>query len=146
MQHHHEGAVTHSGLDLPHAPCPAKLSRAALDHTVQRIELRADSAACVRWIERVRETHFVAVRRSDEVSHRRIFGLGKHREQPADHAAFPGARQVEMPILRTGKKIPAALAILRDVLHGVVMPVEDRNFPMLVHSNSKTARDHQDSL
>ncbi len=51
-----------------------------------------------------------------------------------------------MPIVRTSKEITAAFAILRDVLHGVVMPVEDRNFPMLVHSYSKTARHHQDSL
>ena len=146
MKHHHKGAVAHSGLDLVHTPRPAQLSRAAIDHAVQRIKLCADFVARISRIERLRQTHFVAVRRSGEVSLRRTFGLGKHGEQPADHAAFPGTHQVEMTIVRTGKKIPATLAILGDVLHGIVVAVEDRDFPVLVHRHSKTVRHRQDSL
>jgi hypothetical protein len=69
-----------------------------------------------------------------------MFGFGKHGKQPADHAAFPGPWQIEVSIIRTGKEITAALAILRDVLHDIVVSVEDRDFPVRVHSYSKTAQ------
>ena len=59
--------------------------------------------------------------------------LGVHRKQAADHAAFPGTRQIEMPFLRAHQKVPAAFPVLGELLSRVIVAIEDRDHGVVLH-------------
>ncbi len=100
----------------------------------KRAQLGIDGAARVGRVERLGKPHLVPIGSSREVALSRMFCLGVHREQATDHAAFPGARQIEMALLGAHEKIAAAFAVLNEVLGRVIVAVEDRDFAALLHT------------
>ena len=51
----------------------------------------------------------------------------------SNHAALPGPRQIEMPLLRTHQKIPTVVPVFNQMLGRIIVTIEDRDLAVVLH-------------